>query len=135
MPVVGYISVLLFVVRRVFIVLAVAVPPLLFLILASALGPGGSSGGFAIILTLGLSALAWAFLPLVHAGPRSGLKSAVCWSALAALHVIGSAEGATGEVLVLLAGRNTVLGRQVEGSPSELLPPGLAQRCGVELTG
>jgi hypothetical protein len=119
--VVGYFTVLLVVLKRVLMVLAVAVPSLLFLIVAGALGP--AIGGFALVLALALSGLAWAFLPLIHAGPRSGMVFAASWLALATLHVVDSPKTTTGEVVVCWFIATLFLAVKLKAHPPRYFPP------------
>lgn len=98
MTVVGYLFVLLKVFWRILLVLAIGVPSLLFLIVAGALGP--AIDGFAIVVVLALSGFAWAFLPLIHVGPKSGMAFGALWLASAAIHLLDSPESATGQVVV-----------------------------------
>jgi hypothetical protein len=129
----NYTRTLLLVLGRTLLVLAIGVPALLALIVAGALGPGGS-GGFAIILTLGLCGLAWAFMPLIHAGRRSGLAFGAGWTVLAVWHFVDSAGKAPGAVVVCWVVATLFLAIKLKSQPPAYFPHSWHEAAAVRRT-
>lgn len=118
----NYLLAALLVVKRIFLVLLLAVPALLFLMLASAFGPG--VGGFGILVTLALCGLGWALLPMIHVGKRAGLVCGVLWLALALWHAVAAGVGVTGEVLMCWLFATLFLALKLRAQPPGYFPEG-----------
>jgi hypothetical protein len=122
MPRVSYTRVLLYVFSRVLLVLALAIPTFLVLLVMSAAGPSASKGMFALVVALALGGLAWAFLPLIQAGPRSGLLFAALWLGLAIWHLVFSGDGARGETATAWLLASLFLGFKLKSRPPGYFP-------------